>query len=50
MATCTHTGDYTLDYNQEATYYHVFMSNHPDRSAAYFTPITDWIGAAADQV
>ena len=35
-------GDYTLDYNQEAQYYGVFSSNHPELAAAYFRPITDW--------
>ena len=42
-------GDYTLDYNQQATFYHVYSSNHPERAAAYFTPITDWQEAAAEQ-
>ena len=29
------TLDFTLDYNQEANYYHVYSSNHPECAAAY---------------
>ena len=39
-------GDFTLDYNQEAQYYGVFSSNHEEQAAAYFPPITEWMGAA----
>eukprot|EP01065_Artemidia_motanka_P032904 TRINITY_DN39886_c0_g1_i1.p1 TRINITY_DN39886_c0_g1~~TRINITY_DN39886_c0_g1_i1.p1 ORF type:complete len:762 (+),score=211.77 TRINITY_DN39886_c0_g1_i1:54-2339(+) len=39
-------GDYTLDYNQEAQYYGVYSSNHPELASAYFPPITEWEGAA----
>ena len=42
-------GDYTLDYNQEATYFHVYSSNHPERAAGYFGPLIDWMGAARAQ-
>ena len=36
----------TLDYNQEAQYYHVFSSNHEELASAYFPPITAWSAAA----
>ena len=39
-------GDYTLDYNQEAQYYGVQSSNHPELAAAYFPPIAAWEGHA----
>lgn len=39
-------GDYTLDYNQEAQYYGVYSSNHPELAAAYFPPITEWMASA----
>ena len=42
-------GDFTLDYNQEANFYHVFASNHPERAASYFGPILDYIPAARRQ-
>ena len=32
----------TLDYNQEAQYYHVYSSNHEELASAYFPPITAW--------
>ena len=38
-------GDYTLDYNQEAQYYGVHSSNHPEL-AAYCEPIWAWLPAA----
>ena len=39
-------GDLTLDYNQEGAFYHVYSSNHPERAAGYFPPVTDWMQAA----
>eukprot|EP01006_Ploeotia_vitrea_P008723 TRINITY_DN20866_c0_g1_i1.p1 TRINITY_DN20866_c0_g1~~TRINITY_DN20866_c0_g1_i1.p1 ORF type:complete len:633 (-),score=75.86 TRINITY_DN20866_c0_g1_i1:93-1928(-) len=39
-------GDYTLDYNQEAQYYGVYGSNHPELAAPYFPPIEQWIPSA----
>ena len=39
-------GDYTLDYNYQATFFGTFGSNHPELSSAYFAPITDWMDAA----
>ena len=39
-------GDFTLDYNFQATFYGVFSSNKPSHSAAYFRPIVDWMPAA----
>jgi hypothetical protein len=42
-------GDFTLDYNQEANFYHVYSSNHPERAATYFSPITDYMPAARVQ-
>ena len=39
-------GDYTLDYNYQGTFYHVFASNHPERAAGYFGPILDFVPAA----
>jgi len=42
-------GDLTLDYNQEAPYYHVYSSNHPERAAAAFNAITDYAAAARAQ-
>jgi hypothetical protein len=42
-------GDFTLDYNQEANFYHVFSSNHPERAAAYFQPILDYMPSAKAQ-
>lgn len=41
-------GDYTLDYNQEAQFYHVYSSNHPEIAAGYFPPIVDWQVNAQD--
>ena len=35
-------GDYTLDYNQEAQFYHVHSSNHGELSASYFGSILAW--------
>ena len=35
-------GDFTLDYNQEAQFYHVHKSNHPELAASYFGSIVDW--------
>eukprot|EP01116_Phalansterium_solitarium_P024282 TRINITY_DN8859_c0_g1_i1.p1 TRINITY_DN8859_c0_g1~~TRINITY_DN8859_c0_g1_i1.p1 ORF type:complete len:900 (+),score=224.85 TRINITY_DN8859_c0_g1_i1:143-2842(+) len=40
-------GDYTLDYNQEATFYGAFGSNHVDQTSSYWGPILDYSGAAA---
>ena len=42
-------GDFTLDYNQEANFYHVFSSNHPERAAAYYQPILDYMASARAQ-
>lgn len=39
-------GDFTLDYNQEANFYHIFSNNHPEHAAAYWAPILDYMGAA----
>lgn len=39
-------GDYTLDYNVEATFQHVHSSNHPELAASYFSMIDDWADAA----
>jgi hypothetical protein len=36
------SGDYTLDYNQESTYFGVYSSNHPELAEGYFAPILDW--------
>jgi hypothetical protein len=43
-------GDFTLDYNQEANFYHVFSSNHPERAASAFAPIVDYMPSARAQV
>lgn len=43
-------GDFTLDYNQEAIFYHVFSSNHPERAASAFAPIVDYMPSARAQV
>jgi len=32
-------GDYTLDYNQEAQFYGVHSSNHPELATGYFPPV-----------
>lgn len=32
-------GDYTLDYNYEASFYGVYSSNHPEQAASYFGPV-----------
>ena len=39
-------GDFTLDYNQEGNYYHIYSSNRVERSAGYFPPNTAWAAAA----
>ena len=35
--------------NQEANFYHVYSSNHPERAAAYFGPLLDYAPAAKVQ-
>ena len=35
--------------NQEANFYHVYSSNHPERAAAYFGPLLDFVPAAKAQ-
>ena len=35
--------------NQEANFYHVYSSNHPERAAAYFQPILDYMPSARAQ-
>ena len=42
-------GDYTLDYNYEATFYHVYSSNHPELASTYFPPIVAYMPAARAQ-
>ena len=44
--TLTVAASVTLDYNQEAQYYHVYSSNHEELASAYFPPITAWSAAA----
>lgn len=39
-------GDYTLDYNQEATFYGAFSSNRVAHTSSYYAPITSWSPAA----
>ena len=39
-------GDYTLDYNYEATFYGVYSSNHPELASSYFRAVVDAMGAA----
>ena len=33
----------------QANFYHVFSSNHPERAAAYFQPILDYMASARAQ-
>lgn len=42
-------GDYTLDYNYEATFYGAFGSNHPEQTVSYFPPIIEWMSAASKE-
>ena len=37
------SGDYTLDYNQESTYFGTFSSNHPELSEGYYAFVLDWM-------
>jgi len=39
-------GDYTLDYNVEAAYYHVHGVNHAAHARPYWGPFVDWQPAA----
>jgi hypothetical protein len=39
-------GDYTLDYNYEATYYGAYASGHPELAQLYWQPIIDGMGPA----
>jgi len=43
---CLWNGDYTLDYNQESTFFGVYSSNHAELAESYFGPILDWMPAA----
>jgi len=43
---CYWNGDYTLDYNAEATYYGIFSSNHVEQFAPYPTTLYNWIKPA----
>lgn len=43
---CSWNGDFTLDYNAEATYFGIFSSNHVDQFAPYPTTIYNWIKPA----
>ena len=40
-------GDYTLDYNYEATMYGVFGTGHHHQANSYWKPVVDAIPAAA---
>ena len=39
----THAGDYTLNYNFEATYYGVFSDNRPELVQPYFKTILNHV-------
>lgn len=39
-------GDYTLDYNYEATYYGAYASGHPELAQLYWQPMIDGMAAA----
>ena len=38
-------GDFTLDYNQESTFFGVFSTNHADNFVTYAAPLISWIYA-----
>ncbi len=46
---CAWNGDYTLDYNQEATFFGAFATNHAEQFAGYAAPILAWRAAGAAQ-
>ena len=46
MYCCHRNGDYTLDYNYEASYYGVYASGHPELAQLYWAPIVDGMAAA----
>lgn len=42
---CYWNGDYTLDYNQESTFFGAFSTNHAEQFASYASPLVDFAPA-----